>query len=184
MTGVGVVLYGPPAAGKDTITAVLVALDAQFAHLPVVKAGSGRTASYRMVTDDEFDQRMVTGDFVFAWRRYDSRYAVSRSALDELAKGAIPVVHLGSVPAVRAVTSVSAFRWIVVQLWIARETCEARARARNTGDLDARLAAYDQTERLGTDMVQLTIDTETTSSAQAAQAIRSLVGFLWAGWVQ
>lgn len=67
MTGVGVVLYGPPAAGKDTITAVLVALDAQFAHLPVVKAGSGRTASYRMVTDDEFDQRMVTGDFVFAW---------------------------------------------------------------------------------------------------------------------
>lgn len=178
MTGVGVVLYGPPAAGKDTVTAELVALDPQFAHLPVVKTGGGRTASYRMVGDNEFDQRERAGDFVFTWRRYDSRYAVARSILDELAtKGAMPVVHLGSVPAVRAVTSVPAFRWIVVQLWITRETCEVRARARNTGDLEARLAAYDQTEQLGNELVQLTIETDTTGPTQAAQAIRSLVGY-------
>jgi len=175
MTGAGVVLYGPPAAGKDTITAELVSLDPRFAHFPVVKAGSGRTASYRMVSDDEFDKLDRAGDFVFTWRRYDSRYAVSRSILDELAAaGTIPVVHLGSVPAIRAVTAITTLRWTVVQPWITRETCAARARARATGDLDARLAAYDQTERLGDDIAQLTIDTDKSTPSQAAQAIHCL----------
>jgi len=170
----GLVLYGPPAVGKSTITSALTAFDAQFALFPVVKAGPGRTAGYAMVSGDEFAERAAAGDFVFTWERYDARYAISASALARFAdEGLVPVVHLGSVAAVQAVTAASPLRWTVVQLWASREICEDRARHRSTGDVAARLAAYDQTTKL--DIAQLTLDTGLTSAAEAAQAIRNVV---------
>lgn len=179
MTGAapaGLALYGPPAVGKSTITARLAELDARFALFPVVKSGPGRTAGYTMVSADEFTERAAAGDFVFVWERYDSCYAVSASELARFAAdGQVPVVHLGSVEAVQAVVAVAGLRWTVVQLWASRDVCRARARSRGTGDLAARLAAYDRTALLGPELAQLTLDTEKVDAAQAARAIQAAV---------
>jgi hypothetical protein len=39
----GVILYGPPGAGKDTVTAALTSPDARFQLFRRIKAGAGRT---------------------------------------------------------------------------------------------------------------------------------------------
>ncbi|RSN05996.1 kinase [Streptomyces sp. WAC 05977] len=172
----GLVLYGPPAVGKSTVTDALTALDPRFALFPVVKAGPGRTMGYAMITGDEFAERAAAGDFVFAWERYDAQYAISASALTRFAdEGLVPVVHLGSVAAVQAVTAVPSQHWTVVQLWAGRDVCEDRARRRGTGDVAARMIAYDQTAKLVNDAVELTLDTSLTSPAGAAQAIRAVI---------
>ena len=41
----GVILYGPPAAGKDTVTRELTTLEGEVHLFSRVKAGSGRTES-------------------------------------------------------------------------------------------------------------------------------------------
>ena len=173
---VGLVLYGPPAVGKSTITDALTALDTRFELFPVIKAGSGRTAGYTMASGAGFAEREASGDFVFSWERYGSRYAVSASALVRFTNERIvPVVHLGSVAAVRAVTAVPPFRWTVVQLWVSREVCAERVRRRGTDDFADRVAAYDQTAKLGPDLTHLTLDTDTIGVDQAVRAIRSAV---------
>lgn len=172
----GLVLYGPPAVGKSTITAQLTKLDPRFTLFPVVKSGPGRTIGYAMVSADEFAKRAAAGDFVFTWERYGSRYAVSTSELSKfVSDGRIPVLHLGSVAAVKAITAEPSPLWTVVQLWASRRVCVERARARGTGDLAARLAAYDQTIRLSDELAQLTVNTDTVTPATAARTIQAAV---------
>ncbi|TQS03808.1 guanylate kinase, partial [Microbispora hainanensis] len=43
---VGVVLYGPPASGKNTITAAMHRHDPRFRLLPKLKVGAGRADGY------------------------------------------------------------------------------------------------------------------------------------------
>lgn len=43
MNAAGVILYGPPGAGKDTVTAELVQQDPSYALFERLKAGPGRT---------------------------------------------------------------------------------------------------------------------------------------------
>ncbi|MGK5554002.1 hypothetical protein ACSNOI_20525 [Actinomadura kijaniata] len=40
----GIVLYGPPASGKDTITAASSALDDRYVYFHKLKVGAGRSA--------------------------------------------------------------------------------------------------------------------------------------------
>jgi guanylate kinase len=170
----GVALYGPPAAGKDTVTAALTQLDNRFQRFPVLKSGPGRTAGYHMIGDDQF-RALDDRDVVFTWSRYEARYAITHSGLEEFARtDQIPVIHLGSVNAITTVTAVALFTWTIAQLWVNRAISEARAQARQTGDVPARLAAYDQTTYLGPELADLTLDTHTLSAGQAAAAIREL----------
>lgn len=50
-----VVLYGPPTAGKDTVTAALCSADPRFQLVTKLKHGTGRSAGYRFVTAEELD---------------------------------------------------------------------------------------------------------------------------------
>jgi guanylate kinase len=169
------VLYGPPAVGKSTVTNALTDLDARFRLHPVVKAGAGRTAGYRTVSGDRFAELAAAGRLVVTWERYGARYGVARSALvAALDEGHVPVVHLGSVAAVRTLTATAAVRWTVVQLWARREVCAARARARATGDLAARLRAYDESARLD-DLAAITVNTGVTNPAETARRVRCAV---------
>ena len=76
MTGRGVILYGPPASGKSTITLELTRLNKDFQLFPRLKVGSGRTDGYRLADDAEFNDMIAAGSMVWSNERYGSRYGV------------------------------------------------------------------------------------------------------------
>ncbi|SDF26965.1 guanylate kinase [Streptomyces griseoaurantiacus] len=143
-----VALYGPPTAGKDTVTAALSALDPRFELLTKLKQGTGRSAGYRFVTEDELDDLRAQHRVLVETRRYGNVYAVDRHLLEEpQERGRVPVVHMGNVTDLRALLSDTGTTWLRVLLWVPREVCEARSRARNDADTVKRLEAWDETAR-------------------------------------
>lgn len=170
----GVILYGPPAAGKDTITEALHSLDPRYRLFRRLKVGGGKTAGYRMTTSAALDELRDNGDLVWENRRYGSVYAVDRpTLLDDLTSGR-PVLHLGQVEAIEAVTEATAgARWIVVHVWCPRDTAQERLTARNPKDVADRLRAWDQT--LSIDSAELTINTAHLAPDAAAEQIHRLV---------
>jgi guanylate kinase len=169
----GVVMYGPPAAGKDTVTAMLAGKDPRYRQFRRIKVGQGRTEGYRMATPNDVARLEQAGDILWANHRYNANYYVDRPFLTkELAEG-WPVLHLGQAAAISAVRN--AFRttqWLVSYLWCPREVAEQRVTARATGDTTERMAAWDETEPISD---ALFIDTSVTSPDEAATLIDSAV---------
>lgn len=143
----GVILYGPPASGKDSITAALAALDARFQQFARLKVGSGRSVGYRMGTAEQLAQLEAAGDVVYVNSRYNSTYVIDRPGLDAAFSAGVPVVHLGQVDGVRALLERYPAGWKTVLLWCSRATAEARSQGRGDADTPARLAAWDATEQ-------------------------------------
>lgn len=141
----GVILYGPPAAGKDTITRSLTGLDPRFSLFSRVKVGPGRSAGYRMGTPEQLEELRATGAVVYENSRYDSTYVTDRSGLDAAFAAGVPVMHLGQVDGVRAVLEGYPAQWLTVLLWCPREVTETRSTGRGDVDTPARLAAWDAT---------------------------------------
>ena len=169
----GVNLYGPPAAGKDTITEALHRLNPRYRLFRRLKAGAGRTAGYRMSTSAALDELRQSRDLIWENRRYGALYAVDRPALlNDLATG-YPVLHLGQVEAIEAVVkSTPDAKWSVVYLWCPRDVAEKRLMARNPADVERRLEAWDQTMPL--EGADLTIDTGHVTPDAAAEEIHRL----------
>ncbi|GAA3930970.1 hypothetical protein GCM10022244_44860 [Streptomyces gulbargensis] len=142
----GVLLFGPPAAGKDTVTAALHDLDARFSQLVKVKVGSGRTAGYRMATEAQLSELRAAGRIVLETERYGNTYAVDREDLDALRDaGGFPVVHVGSVAHLRTFQASVADPWLRVLLWLPRTECARRSAGRGDRDTGDRLAVWDAT---------------------------------------
>jgi guanylate kinase len=172
-----VILYGPPAAGKDTITAALTRLNPAYALFPRIKAGGGRTSGYRLATDATLDALRAGGQVIYENSRYGNIYVVDEPQLSRmLAAGQTPVIHLGQAAGISAVTRYPA-RWITVLLWCARDTTEKRARARGAADIEARLAAWDETltDLTHSDTVRFTgrVNTDAAGPDAAAALIHS-----------
>ena len=171
----GVILYGPPACGKDTVTAELTRLDSAYVYFRKMKTGTGRADGYRMASPAEVDRLAQGGQILYENHRYGNRYVVDRPALDAvLAAGRVPVIHMGQVAGVRALRRHGG-SWLSVLLWCARDVAAERARNRSLADLDMRLAAWDETaadiDENGTDDFTLRIDTALTAPGSAAEAI-------------
>lgn len=166
----GVILYGPPAAGKDSITVALHEINPDYCLFPRVKVGPGRTSGYRMATATEVTHLRERGEVVWENARYSSTYIIDRSFLVDHVRESISVVHLGQVPAVSEVKkAVPEASWTVVYLWCPRDIAAARIRSRNTNDDDERLRVWDATEPLPA--ADLFVNTSIMSIQQAAKLI-------------
>jgi guanylate kinase len=142
----GLVLYGPPASGKDTLTAALARLDGRFRAVGKVKTGSGRTSGYRMVSPSTFDRLLADGLLVGASERYGNRYAVDRRDVTELVgQGCWPTIHSGRMDDLERLVEGLGGRWFTVLLWCGREETARRSRARCDRDTPARLDVWDST---------------------------------------
>ena len=173
-TGQGVILYGPPASGKDTITRELHRLDARCVLFPRLKVGAGRREGYRFIDQNQLDQLTASGDIAWTNHRYSATYAVDISGLHDHLNRHVTILHLGQAEAIDAIRqAVPAARWHVVELWCPRDVTEARLVERDPSDVQRRLSAWDATDKL-TEADQR-IDTSTTPPADAARLILAAI---------
>ncbi len=144
----GILLYGPPASGKDTVTTALAELDSSYGLFSRLKVGSGRTQGYRMASREQLEAMESRGDVLYRNDRYDSTYVVDRPGLDEaMSNDRVPIVHLGQIEGVQQVAASYPARWWQVLLRCPRDLTELRSSKRGDTDTPARLAAWDATER-------------------------------------
>lgn len=102
----GVILYGPPGSGKDTVTSELVRLRPEFALFERLKAGPGRTTGYRLTTVDHIEELSRAGELLYRNARYDAEYAIDRQGVTSLVDAdRIPVLHMGQVVGASAVAA-------------------------------------------------------------------------------
>ncbi|MFF3505382.1 guanylate kinase [Streptomyces sp. NPDC003247] len=175
----GVVLYGPPAAGKDTVTAVLTELHSKYSQFARLKVGAGKSAGYRMGTAEQLRKLEAAGGVIYANARYGNTYVIDEPGLDAAFEAGVPVVHLGQVDGIRALVDGYPADWSVVLLWCPREVTEQRSAGRGDRDTTARLAAWDATREdldAHPGMVwDLTVDTTASAPQDAARLIDQLL---------
>lgn len=179
--GRGLVLYGPPAAGLDTVTEALSVLDPRFTLYQRLKVGDGRTAGYRIIDLDEFARADDAGELLHAYSRYGALYGIDRSLLSTMLQDdLVPVVHLVRVDGVLALLEAGfPAKWTIVCLWCALKETEQRLTARSDPRAEERTAAWAETladlHDVGLDLFDLTINTGTVEPEQAAALIAQTV---------
>jgi guanylate kinase len=176
MTAAGVILYGPPAVGKDTITAELAKLDSRYELFRKLKVGAGKSGGYRLTTVEELEALHSTDGLLYRSARYGNEYAVDRAEIDAMtARGSVPVVHMGQVDGVGALRSYGSVRWLSVALWCSREASSERAIARGSMDVAARTSAWEETaedlRRNANFVFDLMVWTESCSPSGAARLV-------------
>lgn len=170
----GVILYGPPAAGKDTVTRALSSLSAEYVLFQRLKVGGGRTSGYRMTTLSLVNRLHAQNDVLWANERYDAVYVVDRPSLREMLAISIPVLHLGQTKAVNAITgALPAVSWTTVYLWCPRDVARRRIIERRTGDVPARMHAWDETKPLT--QANLSLNTAEVSPEECAYQVHEHV---------
>lgn len=112
-------------------------------------------------------------------RRYGNIYAVDGLSLAEpQEKGLVPVAHIGNIADMRTLVNRtrSTVSWLRVLLWVPRDVCEARSRARGDMDTSKRLKAWDETahdvlDSDVRDLFDVVVRTDRTDPATAAKKI-------------
>ncbi|MGY0025124.1 guanylate kinase [Streptomyces sp. YJ-C3] len=175
MSPSGIILYGPPGSGKDTITGELSNLRADFTLFQRLKAGPGRTTGYRLTTPEHIEELAQAGEVLYRNSRYDAEYAIDRGQVSTLvASGHIPVLHMGQVVGALAVATFP-INWVRVLLWCPEDVTRQRCQGRGDKDLETRLKVWHETRQdlldHATEPWSLVIRTEDVSAAEAARTI-------------
>src|SRR5215217_1345523 len=143
-----IILYGPPASGKNTVTEALQTLETNIEPFQRVKAGPGRTQGYRMMSQENISTWRDQVTILWENSRYNAVYITELEEIQRI---------------------LEAHRIPVIQLWCPRNVSYTRSIARKTGDIKQRMQVYDKTERLK--QKNLTIDTSKTNPVEAAKKI-------------
>jgi guanylate kinase len=168
----GVILYGPPASGKDTIDAALRDLSGEYTHFQRLKLGPGRTTGYRLATQEQLHDLRARGLVLWENDRYGATYVVDAPGLEKALDAGVPILHLGQAVGVDVVKSrTTGVNWTVAELWCPRSVAAARLSARSGTDMEERLVAWDATVRL--DRADVRIDTNAVEPHDAASRIDS-----------
>lgn len=172
---VSLVLYGPPAAGKDTVTGQLLSIHDEYRLFEKLKSGAGRSVGYRIVTDSVIDEFHARGDVLWETRRYGARYVIDRGRFTALARTTTLIVHVGELQAIEEIAAAldGIAELVVVSLWCPRPVAAERISRRRTGDDIKRLDLWDSTPPLH--HADLSIDTGTVGPVEAAQAIHETI---------
>lgn len=166
----GIILYGPPASGKDTIDAALRNLSGEYIHFRRLKLGPARTTGYRLATAEQVHDLRARGLVLWENDRYGATYVVDEPGLEEALQSGVPILHLGQAAGIDEVTRRTPdVNWIVVELSCPRQVAEARLATRNAADVGERLEAWDATVRL--DRAHVRIDTSSVRPGVAAERI-------------
>ncbi|MFD3571650.1 AAA family ATPase [Streptomyces sp. NPDC058667] len=179
MTSAGVILYGPPGSGKDTVSAELARLRPAYELFQRLKAGPGRSTGYRLTTTEHIEDLERSGGLLYRNARYSAEYAIDRGEVSALlAAERIPILHMGQVSGVRAIEAFPV-RWVKVLLWCSEEATLARCTDRGDKDVAARLKVWHETrqdllDHMG-DSWSLVLRTDEVSAAQAARSINKAV---------
>ncbi|MGW7687024.1 hypothetical protein ACWGID_40160 [Kribbella sp. NPDC054772] len=176
-SGRGLLLFGPPTGGLDTITAILPALDSRFVLHQRVKVGNGQSDGYRIVDLDEFVRAEEADEFIHTYSRYGALYGIDRASLvDVCTDTAVPIVHVGQLDALDAIRAATPnVSWTSVCLWCSR--AEAALRLCNRADPDpmTRLQAWDEAAAelltAGADTFDMTVNTATLPPELTARMI-------------
>lgn len=179
MTASGVILYGPPSSGKDTVTTELSRLRPEFALFQRLKAGPGRTTGYRLTTAEHIEELSRAGELIYRNARYGAEYAIDRRGVSDLVdSGRIPVLHMGQVAGASSVETLP-IRWVKVLLWCPLDVTESRCKSRGDKDMDARVKVWHETRQ---DLLEhanerwsLVIETHQLAPAEVARAINEAV---------
>jgi guanylate kinase len=135
-------LSGPPACGKDTITQALGALDGRFRLFPKLKVGTGRSQGYRMILAEGLQGLQTRGLILQRHERYGNTYAVDAPGLDEMwRRGDWPVIHVGRRANLDAFAPFR-LRALSVLLWASEAVTRRRLEARDPRDVARRMAAW------------------------------------------
>jgi guanylate kinase len=141
----GLILYGPPGSGKDTVTSALLALSDQYSLFRRLKLDAPDQGTYRSISQQDLDHLRRRGALLYLNRRYGSTYAVDREMLDlTTASGKLPVLHLGQLAGIQAVSRYP-LQWFTVLLWCPRNVTQQRVLTRGSTDIAQRLQAWDET---------------------------------------
>ena len=141
MTGRIVVLFGAPAAGKDTVTRVLTSRDSQYEHFIKHKRGAGSKHGYTMVTELQLQEMRDSGRLVSEVDRYGSTYAIDRHRLaSSVLAGRQVLVH--SAEPSEALTLVELGAALVL-IECSRETATSRLNQRDPNSVADRMEVWD-----------------------------------------
>ena len=165
-----IIMYGPPASGKDTVSHALEALSPRYRMFQWLKVGGGRLDGYRLVTEQQLDALVGAGDIIWENRRYGARYAIDRSSLARAMEDHIPLIHMGQTSGIDAVRR--AFQgadMLTVYLWCPPDVALTRLAERGSKDIDERMLAWHETEPLS--RPDVVVNTARTAPTRAAQII-------------
>ncbi len=149
-----ILLSGPPASGKDSLTEALHGIDPKFVHFRKHRAGSGGQpgAAYIDISVSQFERMAQQNRFAQWHDRYGRYYGVAVEELDRtLSTAKIPIIHVGKYQNLLALRQHPLLRpALSILLLCSRAAAGVRLENRHAGQLgevEARLAAFDQEQQ-------------------------------------
>lgn len=162
MTGNGkkiILLCGPPASGKDTLTELLKKRNNIFCYFKKHRVAnqvdrSRNLTTYFQISLKEFQQTIGKDEFIQFHKRYERFYGVSRKVLNNyLQCDKIPIIHVGKIYDLMELEAALEANVAKILIWETKDVIRERLMLRHHGDykeIHLRLKSYDdEIESLG-----------------------------------